>query len=214
MIARKVGPALASGCTLVIKPSELTPLIALAAAELALQLGIPPGVLNVVMGDPPSIGVSLLESTQVRKITFTGSTGVGKKLMAGASETVKKVSLELGRNAPCIIFDDADLELAVKVCQLNSITLDNNVYAQIEYLCKKAVPGATGSSATGATYFGVIETTKKWIRETHLNLGGHSAPLIAGALGRSCQKLTPLYGMLDCRLVEIEASRTTDHSFG
>ncbi|XP_035834172.1 succinate-semialdehyde dehydrogenase, mitochondrial isoform X1 [Helianthus annuus] len=137
MIARKVGPALASGCTLVIKPSELTPLIALAAAELALQLGIPPGVLNVVMGDPPSIGVSLLESTQVRKITFTGSTGVGKKLMAGASETVKKVSLELGRNAPCIIFDDADLELAVKVCQLNSITLDNNVYAQIEYLCKK-----------------------------------------------------------------------------
>ncbi|KAM0013376.1 putative succinate-semialdehyde dehydrogenase (NAD(+)) [Helianthus debilis subsp. tardiflorus] len=71
------------------------------------------------------------------KITFTGSTGVGKKLMAGASETVKKVSLELGRNAPCIIFDDADLELAVKVCQLNSITLDNNVHAQIEYLCKK-----------------------------------------------------------------------------
>ncbi|KAJ0797472.1 putative succinate-semialdehyde dehydrogenase (NAD(+)) [Helianthus annuus] len=90
MIARKVGPALACGCTVVIKPSELTPLIALAAAELALQLGIPPGVLNVVMGDPPSIGVSLLESTQVRKITFTGSTGVGKKLMAGASETVKK----------------------------------------------------------------------------------------------------------------------------
>ncbi|KAF5803425.1 putative succinate-semialdehyde dehydrogenase (NAD(+)) [Helianthus annuus] len=114
MIARKVGPALACGCTVVIKPSELTPLTALAAAELALQSGIPPGVLNVVMGDPPSIGDSLLESTQVRKITFTGSTGVGKKLMAGASETVKKVSLELGGNAPCIIFDDADLELAVK----------------------------------------------------------------------------------------------------
>ncbi|KAI7736727.1 hypothetical protein M8C21_025802 [Ambrosia artemisiifolia] len=88
MIARKVGPALACGCTV--------------------------GVLNVVMGDPPSIGDSLLESTQVRKITFTGSTAVGKKLMAGASDTVKKVSLELGGNAPCIIFDDADLESAVK----------------------------------------------------------------------------------------------------
>ncbi|GJS49093.1 succinate-semialdehyde dehydrogenase, mitochondrial [Tanacetum coccineum] len=114
MITRKAGPALACGCTVIIKPSELTPLTALAAAELALQSGIPPGVLNVVMGDAPSIGDSLQESTEVRKITFTGSTGVGKKLMAGASETVKKVSLELGGNAPCIIFDDADLAAAVK----------------------------------------------------------------------------------------------------
>nr|GEU78805.1 succinate-semialdehyde dehydrogenase, mitochondrial [Tanacetum cinerariifolium] len=114
MITRKVGPALACGCTVVIKPSELTPLTALAAAELALQAGIPPGVLNVVMGDAISIGTSLVESPQVRKITFTGSTAVGKKLMAGAADTVKKVSLELGGNAPCIIFDDADLEVALK----------------------------------------------------------------------------------------------------
>ncbi|KAJ0508770.1 putative succinate-semialdehyde dehydrogenase (NAD(+)) [Helianthus annuus] len=114
MITRKVGPALACGCTVVIKPSELTPFSALAAAELAIQSGIPPGVLNVVMGDAPKIGNSLLESRQVRKITFTGSTAVGKKLMAGAAETVKKVSLELGGNAPFIIFDDADLEVAVK----------------------------------------------------------------------------------------------------
>ncbi|KAI3810071.1 hypothetical protein L1987_19678 [Smallanthus sonchifolius] len=114
MITRKVGPALACGCTVVIKPSELTPLTALAVAELALQSGIPPGVLNVVMGDAPNIGKSLLESPKVRKITFTGSTAVGKKLMAGAAETVKKVSLELGGNAPCIIFDDADLEVALK----------------------------------------------------------------------------------------------------
>ncbi|PWA58144.1 succinate semialdehyde dehydrogenase [Artemisia annua] len=92
MISRKAGPALACGCTVIIKPSELTPLTALAAAELALQSGIPPGVLNVVMGDAPSIGDSLQESTEVRKITFTGSTGVGKKLMAGASDTVKKLS--------------------------------------------------------------------------------------------------------------------------
>nr|GEU78806.1 succinate-semialdehyde dehydrogenase, mitochondrial-like [Tanacetum cinerariifolium] len=114
MITRKAGPALACGCTVVIKPSELTPLTALAAAELAIQSGIPPGVLNIVMGDAPSIGKSLLESPQVMKITFTGSTAIGKKLMAGAAETVKKVSLELGGNAPCIIFDDADLEVALK----------------------------------------------------------------------------------------------------
>lgn len=114
MITRKVGPALAAGCTVVIKPSEFTPLTALAAAELALQAGIPPGAVNVVMGDAPAIGEALLSSTQVRKITFTGSTAVGKKLMAGSAGTVKKVSLELGGNAPCIIFDDADLEVAIK----------------------------------------------------------------------------------------------------
>lgn len=114
MITRKVGPALACGCTVVIKPSELTPLTALAAAELSLQAGIPPGVVNVVMGNASDIGDALLASPQVRKLTFTGSTLVGKKLMAGAAATVKKVSLELGGNAPCIIFDDADIEVALK----------------------------------------------------------------------------------------------------
>ncbi|GAA0167725.1 dehydrogenase [Lithospermum erythrorhizon] len=114
MITRKVAPALACGCTVVVKPSEFTPLTALAAAELSLQAGIPPGVVNVVMGKAPDIGNALVASTQVRKITFTGSTAVGKKLMAGAASTVKKVSLELGGNAPCIIFDDADIEVAVR----------------------------------------------------------------------------------------------------
>ncbi|KAF6136637.1 hypothetical protein GIB67_016093, partial [Kingdonia uniflora] len=114
MITRKVGPALACGCTVVIKPSELTPLTALAAAELSLQAGIPPGVVNVVMGNASDIGDTLLENPKVRKITFTGSTAVGKKLMAGAAKTVKMVSLELGGNAPCIVFDDADLDVAVK----------------------------------------------------------------------------------------------------
>ncbi|KAK9266679.1 hypothetical protein L1049_005515 [Liquidambar formosana] len=114
MITRKVGPALACGCTVVIKPSELTPLTALAAAELSLQAGIPPGAVNVVMGNASDIGDALLASPQVRKITFTGSTAVGKKLMAGSAGTVKKVSLELGGNAPCIIFNDADLDVAVK----------------------------------------------------------------------------------------------------
>ncbi|ONK65837.1 uncharacterized protein A4U43_C06F1480 [Asparagus officinalis] len=114
MITRKVGPALACGCTVVVKPSEYTPLSALAAAELSIQAGIPPGALNVVMGNASDIGDTLLESTQVRKLTFTGSTAVGKKLIAGSSSTVKKVSMELGGNAPCIVFDDADLDLAVK----------------------------------------------------------------------------------------------------
>lgn len=114
MITRKVGPALACGCTVVIKPSEYTPLTALAAAELSLQAGIPPGTINVVMGKASDIGDALLSSAKIRKITFTGSTAVGKKLMAGSANTVKKVSLELGGNAPCIIFDDADLDVAVK----------------------------------------------------------------------------------------------------
>ncbi|AQK68785.1 Succinate semialdehyde dehydrogenase [Zea mays] len=114
MITRKVGPALACGCTVVVKPSEFTPLTSLAAADLALQAGIPAGALNVVMGNAPEIGDALLQSTQVRKITFTGSTAVGKKLMAESANTVKKVSLELGGNAPCIVFDDADIDVAVK----------------------------------------------------------------------------------------------------
>jgi succinate-semialdehyde dehydrogenase len=104
----------------VVKPSELTPLTALAAAELALQAGVPPGALNVVMGNAPEIGDALLTSPQVRKITFTGSTAVGKKLMAAAAPTVKKVSLELGGNAPSIVFDDADLDVAVKGTVSNS----------------------------------------------------------------------------------------------
>ncbi|KAL3684938.1 hypothetical protein R1sor_002960 [Riccia sorocarpa] len=114
MITRKVAPALAAGCTIIVKPSEFTPLSAVAAAKLALEAGIPPGVLNIVIGDGPQIGAALLESTKVRKITFTGSTQVGKKLMEGCAATVKKVSLELGGNAPCIIFDDANIEVAVR----------------------------------------------------------------------------------------------------
>lgn len=114
MITRKAAPALASGCTIIIKPSEYTPLTALAAAELSLRAGIPPGVVNVVMGNAAEIGEALMTSTKVRKITFTGSTAVGKKLMADAAGTVKKVSLELGGNAPCVVFDDADLDVAVK----------------------------------------------------------------------------------------------------
>jgi succinate-semialdehyde dehydrogenase / glutarate-semialdehyde dehydrogenase len=114
MIARKAGPALAAGCTLVIKPAEETPLSALALAELARRAGVPGGVLNVVTGDPDLIGEVLTSSTAVRVLSFTGSTEVGRLLLERCAATVKRVALELGGNAPLIVFDDADLELAVE----------------------------------------------------------------------------------------------------
>ncbi|HMC47470.1 MAG TPA: NAD-dependent succinate-semialdehyde dehydrogenase, partial [Caballeronia sp.] len=114
MITRKAGPALAAGCTMVLKPSEETPLSALALAVLAAQAGIPAGVFNVVSGDAVAIGATLTASPVVRKLSFTGSTRVGKLLAAQAADTLKKLSLELGGNAPFIVFDDADLNAAVQ----------------------------------------------------------------------------------------------------
>jgi succinate-semialdehyde dehydrogenase/glutarate-semialdehyde dehydrogenase len=117
MITRKAGPALAAGCTMVLKPSPQTPLSALALAELAQQAGIPAGVFNVVTADVDNsrqIGDVMCNSPVVRKLSFTGSTGVGIKLMEQCAPTVKKLSLELGGNAPFIVFDDADLDAAVQ----------------------------------------------------------------------------------------------------
>ncbi len=114
MITRKAGPALATGCTVVLKPSPETPLSALALVELAERAGIPAGVLNVVTGlDAPAIVGELTTNPVVRKLSFTGSTAIGKKLMAQCASTVKKLSLELGGNAPFIVFDDADIDAAV-----------------------------------------------------------------------------------------------------
>jgi succinate-semialdehyde dehydrogenase / glutarate-semialdehyde dehydrogenase len=113
MVTRKVGPALAAGCTMILKPASETPLSSLALAELAEQAGIPAGVFNVVSGDTRAIGSTLQASSVVRKITFTGSTEIGKMLMRQAADTLKKVSLELGGNAPFIVFDDADVDAAV-----------------------------------------------------------------------------------------------------
>lgn len=114
MITRKAGPALAAGCTVVLKPSPETPLSALALVELAERAGIPAGVLNVVTGlDAPAIVGELTTNPVVRKLSFTGSTAIGKKLMAQCASTVKKLSLELGGNAPFIVFDDADIDAAV-----------------------------------------------------------------------------------------------------
>ena len=117
MITRKAAPAMAAGCCVVIKPDPQTPLCALALCELAQQADIPPGVLNVVAGtNSEAIGKVLTQHPAVAKFTFTGSTAVGKKLMAQCASTVKKVSMELGGNAPFIVFEDADIEAAVSHC--------------------------------------------------------------------------------------------------
>ncbi|RAS34479.1 NADP-dependent succinate-semialdehyde dehydrogenase [Paraburkholderia bryophila] len=113
MITRKVGPALAAGCPIIVKPAEATPLSALALAVLAERAGVPRGVFNVVTGEPKAIGAEMTGNPIVRKLSFTGSTPVGRLLMAQCAPTVKKVSLELGGNAPFIVFDDADLDAAV-----------------------------------------------------------------------------------------------------
>ncbi|TWB13512.1 succinate semialdehyde dehydrogenase [Rhizobium sp. ERR 1071] len=114
MITRKVAPALAAGCTVVIKPSEFTPYSALALGVLAERAGIPAGVINIVTGMPAEIGNEIMGNETVRKISFTGSTRVGALLMRGAAGSIKRLSLELGGNAPFIVFDDADLDLAVE----------------------------------------------------------------------------------------------------
>ena len=153
MITRKVGPALAAGCTVVVKPAQLTPLSALALAELAHRAGLPKGVFNVVPSTKSSrVGKELTTNPLVKKFSFTGSTEVGKQLMAQCASTVKKVSLELGGNAPFIVFDDADLDAAVKgailskfrnmgqtcVCA-NRFLVQDGVYDAFAEKLKKAV---------------------------------------------------------------------------
>ena len=123
MITRKAAAALAAGCSMIVKPAEATPFTALALAVLAEQAGIPAGVFNVVTGDAATIGETLTGSEVVRKLSFTGSTGVGRKLMRQCAEHIQKISLELGGNAPFIVFDDADIERAVEgamVCKFRN----------------------------------------------------------------------------------------------
>ncbi len=166
MITRKVAPALAAGCTVVIKPSEETPLSALALAELATRAGFPPGVINIVTGmDAATIGKTLTDSSTVRKLSFTGSTEVGKLLMRQSADTVKKISLELGGNAPFIVFDDADLDAAVEgaiaskyrnagqtcVCA-NRILVQSGVY---EAFLEKFIPAVQKQKVGAGTEQGV-----------------------------------------------------------
>jgi succinate-semialdehyde dehydrogenase/glutarate-semialdehyde dehydrogenase len=168
MITRKCSPALAAGCPVVIKPAEDTPFSALALAELAERAGIPKGIINIVTGIPAEIGGEMTSNSKVRKLSFTGSTPVGKLLMKQCADTVKKVSMELGGNAPFIIFDDADLDAAVAgamaskyrntgqtcVCA-NRILVQDGVYDEFAEKLAKAVstlsvgPGLTSEATQG-----------------------------------------------------------------
>lgn len=137
MITRKAGPALAAGCPIVIKPAAQTPYSALALAVLAEEAGIPPGIFNVVTGSATAIGGEMTSNPLVRKLTFTGSTEVGRKLMEQCAPTIKKLSLELGGNAPFIVFDDADLDAAVSGAMASkyrnsgqTCVCTNRIYAQ------------------------------------------------------------------------------------
>ncbi|HTD74714.1 MAG TPA: NADP-dependent succinate-semialdehyde dehydrogenase [Steroidobacteraceae bacterium] len=174
MITRKAGPALAAGCTLVCKPATQTPYSALAMAELGHRAGIPAGVFNVITGSAAAIGGEMTSNPAVRKVTFTGSTEVGKKLMAQCAGTVKKLSLELGGNAPFIVFDDADLDAAVQgalaskyrntgqtcVCA-NRLLIQAGVYDEFAKRLKAAVSQLrVGDGLAGATDQGPLIDAK------------------------------------------------------
>jgi succinate-semialdehyde dehydrogenase/glutarate-semialdehyde dehydrogenase len=170
MITRKCAPALAAGCTVVIKPAEDTPYSALALAELADRAGFPKGTINVLTGVPEEIGAEMTSNPTVRKISFTGSTEVGKLLMRQSAGTVKKISMELGGNAPFIVFDDADMDLAVQgalaskyrntgqtcVCA-NRILVQENVYDEFVSRLAQAVSGMkVGDGLKGETQQGPL----------------------------------------------------------
>ncbi|MDF0533894.1 NADP-dependent succinate-semialdehyde dehydrogenase [Shewanella sp. A32] len=174
MITRKAAPALAAGCTMVLKPAPQTPLTALALAQLAQEAGIPAGVFSVVPGDAMAIGRVLCDSPVVRKLSFTGSTAVGRKLMAQCAPTLKKLSLELGGNAPFIVFDDADIDAAVEgaviakyrnagqtcVCA-NRIYVQDNIYERFaEKLAAKVATLKVGKGTDADVTIGPLIDAK------------------------------------------------------
>ena len=197
MITRKVGPAIAAGCTVVLKPSELTPYSAFAIALLGEEAGLPPGVLNIVTGDAEPIGRVLTEDPRIAKFTFTGSTPVGKKLAAQCAGTVKRVSLELGGNAPFLVFDDADLEAAVAgaiiskfrntgqtcVCA-NRFFVQDGIYEKFaKLLAEKAAGLVVGDGLAGVTQQGPLINEKALQKvEAHVaDALGHGAKALTGA---------------------------------
>jgi succinate-semialdehyde dehydrogenase/glutarate-semialdehyde dehydrogenase len=205
MITRKISPALAAGCPVVVKPAPETPLSALALAELAVQAGVPAGVLNVVTGDAVAIGGELTSNPLVRMITFTGSTEVGKLLMRQSAGTVKKLSLELGGNAPFIVFDDADLDAAVQgalaskyrnsgqtcVCA-NRILVQDGIYDRFaEKLASEVIKLKVGEGTeVGVMQGPLINEAAVNKVETHIeDAVAHGARVAAGgkrhALGRT-----------------------------
>ena len=205
MIARKIGPALAAGCTIVCKPASQTPFSALALGELAERAGLPGGVLNIVTGSAREIGGELTANSSVRKLTFTGSTKIGKLLLEQCAGTVKKVSMELGGNAPFIVFEDADLGAAVEgaiaakyrntgqtcVCA-NRILVQDPVYDEFASQFTEAVAGLrVGDALQGEVDQGpLIDAAAVEKVEEHIaDAVGKGAKVLAGgnrhALGRT-----------------------------
>ena len=224
MITRKAGPALAAGCTMVLKPATQTPFSALALADLALRAGIPPGVFNVVTGSAAAIGGEMTSNPTVRKLTFTGSTEIGKKLMAQCAGTVKKLSLELGGNAPFIVFDDADLEAAVQgaiaskyrntgqtcVCA-NRLLVQEGVYEEFARRLSEAVGKLrVGDGLKGATDQGPLIDSKAVAKvEEHVaDAVAKGAKVLAGgkrhALGGTFFEPTILTGVTSQMMVARE----------
>ena len=202
MITRKAGPALAAGCTMVLKPATATPYSALALAELARRAGVPDGVFSVVTGSSAGIGGEMTANPLVRKLTFTGSTETGKKLMVQCAGTVKKVSMELGGNAPFIVFDDADLDAAVEgaviskfrntgqtcVCSNRFLVQDGIYDAFAERLAQAAAKLKVGDGLKGETQQGplidmaAVEKVEEHIKDAlqkgaRLVTGGKRHPL-------------------------------------
>ena len=170
MITRKCGPALAAGCPMVLKPATATPYSALAIAELGERAGIPPGIFNVVTGSAAAIGGEMTANPAIRKLTFTGSTEIGKALMEQCARTVKKTSMELGGNAPFIVFEDADIDAAVEgailskyrntgqtcVCT-NRLLVQDNIYAQFaEKLARKVAEMKVGNGMDAGVILGPL----------------------------------------------------------
>lgn len=228
MITRKVGPGIAAGCTVVLKPSELTPYSALALAVLAEEAGLPPGVLNIVTGDAEPIGRVLTEDPRIAKFTFTGSTPVGKKLAAQCAGTVKRVSLELGGNAPFLVFDDADIEAAVAgaiiskfrntgqtcVCA-NRIYVQDGAYDQFaKLLAEKASALAVGDGLAGVTQQGPLINERALQKvEAHVaDALGHGAKLLTG--GARHANAGTFYQPTVLRDVAADALLTREETFG
>ena len=205
MITRKAGPALAAGCTMVVKPASQTPLSALALAELSERAGVPAGVFSVVSGSAGAIGGEMTANPIVRKVTFTGSTEIGKQLIAQCAGTVKKTSMELGGNAPFIVFDDADLDAAVEgamaskyrnagqtcVCA-NRLLVQDGVYDAFAAKLAQAVGGLkVGNGLDAGTTQGPLIDMKAVAKvEAHIaDAVGKGARVVAGghrhALGGS-----------------------------
>ena len=228
MITRKVAPGIAAGCTVVLKPSELTPYSALALAVLAEEAGLPPGVLNIVTGDAEPIGRVLTEDPRIAKFTFTGSTPVGKKLAAQCAGTVKRVSLELGGNAPFLVFKDADLEAAAAgaivskfrntgqtcVCA-NRIYVQDSVYdAFAALLADKAGQLVAGDGLAGVTTQGPLINAKALEKvEAHVaDALGRGAKVLIGAARDS--KGGTFYQPTVLRDVAPDALLTREETFG